>query len=66
MKDTPVSNPAHMSRVMEVRLSCYLVFLSFDSKTKYQDSHTPPCPNPYIYWVTKYIMGFTTGPEYGN
>ena len=30
----------YMGQVTEVQLSCYLVLLSNDSKTRYQDSHT--------------------------
>ena len=43
----------HMGQVMEVRLSCYLVLLSNDSKTRLQDSRTsmtwPVCPQ--LQWV---------------
>ena len=37
-------------RVMEVRLSCYLVLLSTDSKTRSQDNHTS-VNQPIYHWV---------------
>ena len=37
----------HMSQVMELWLSCYLVLLSIDSKTGNKTA-TVPWPDPYI------------------
>ena len=41
----------HLGQVMKVRLSCYLVLLSFDSKTRLQDSCTSAAWPKWSYWT---------------